>query len=135
MHWVTVTTPRLHRVLVPDAGDSALDELRCELAVLGRDGQQLDAGDRLRSAALVDVHVRRLGADHRLPRATHGAQRQHVRRAAGEHEERARARPEVLGEHRFDERRVVVVPVSERVADVDTRDRREDVGMDRGRVV
>ena len=122
-------------MLVADPRDPALDELGRQLSVLGLHRQQLDAGDRLGRAALVDVHVRDLRADHRLPRAARGTQRQHVGSAAGEHEERAGGVAEVLGEHRLDALCVVVMAVAERVPDVGAGDRRENVGMDRCRVV
>ena len=50
-------------------------------------GQQLDAADPLRRAALVGVDVRGLGADHRPPARRHALQREHVRAGAVEHRE------------------------------------------------
>ena len=126
---------RLHRVLVADPRDPALDRLRGQLAVGARRQQQLEPGDRLRRPALVDVQVRGVGADHGLEAPARGAQRHHVRAGPVEHEERARVLAERPRHPRLDRERVVVVPVPERVPGVHARDRREDVGVDRGRVV
>jgi len=59
-------------VLVADPIDPVLGELGRQLAVGRRDGEQLDPGDRLGRAALVDVDVRGLGADRPLPRPAGG---------------------------------------------------------------
>src|SRR5690606_17589890 len=57
-----------HRaVLVVPAVRLPVDQLGGELAVRGRHGEQLDAADPLRGAALVHVDVGALGADHRAP--------------------------------------------------------------------
>src|SRR3712207_8582359 len=60
---------RSDRVLVAHPHEAAAHELRRELAVGRRDGQQLDPGHRLGRAALVDVEVRdrkstRLNSSH-----------------------------------------------------------------------
>ena len=72
-----------------------------ELAVLGRDGEQLGAREPLRRSAFVDVHVRRLGADHRLVRAREGVDRGDVRAAAVEDEERPCPVAEMAAEQRL----------------------------------
>ena len=60
--------PRLHVVLVADADDGAAHQLRRQLAVGGRQIDELAAGEALRRAALVHVDVRGLGADDGLER-------------------------------------------------------------------
>ena len=52
----------------------------------------------LRGAALVDVHVGDVGADHRLERAGEGVDRGDVGAGAVEDEERARLGAEVLAD-------------------------------------
>ena len=59
---------RLDAVLVAAVRLPAPQVVGAELAVLGGDGEQLGAGEPLGRAALVDVHVGDVGADH-APRA------------------------------------------------------------------
>jgi hypothetical protein len=56
----------LDEVVVAAAALPTPDVVGGELAVLGGDGEQLRARDPLRRPALVDVHVRGLGAHHSL---------------------------------------------------------------------
>ena len=44
-----------------------VDEFRGEQAIGRGDGPQLEPGDLLGSATLVDIHVRGLSADHGFP--------------------------------------------------------------------
>ena len=127
--------PRLDRMLVADALDQAIDRVRCEPAVAGRGGEQLDPRDRLRRAALVDVQVGGLRADHRLPGPAGGAQREHVGGGPAPHRVRAGLLAELFAEAALDRSGQLVVAVAVHVADVGARDRREHVWVDRRRVV
>ena len=62
--------------------------------------QQLDAGDALGRAALVDVHVGDVGADDGLVRRGERVDREDVGAGAVEDEERRRGLAEVLAEAR-----------------------------------
>ena len=126
---------RLRAVLVAPAPRLAVDELGRELAVVGRDGQELDAGDPLGSAALVDVDVRGGCRDHGAPAGEHRLQPDDVRAGAVEDRERLDALAEVLDEDLLQPRGVLVLAVGDLVAVVGGGDRGEHLGMDAGVVV
>ena len=87
---------RLGAVLVAPAPRLAVDELGRELAVVGRHGQELDAGDPLGRAALVDVDVSGGCRDHGAPARQHRLQPDDVGSGAVEHRERLDAFAEVV---------------------------------------
>ena len=89
---------RLGGVLVADPGEPLGDQLRGELAVGRRGGQELDPRDPLGRPALVDVEVGGLGADHRLVGAGERLEREHVGAGAVEDQERLGLLAEVLAE-------------------------------------
>ena len=127
--------PGLDDVLVADPHDPPVHELGGELAVGRRDGQQLDPGEGLGRAALVDVQVRALGADHALPRAQHRAQADDVGARAVEDREGGG----MLAEDGFDvglqPRGGLVGAVGGGVAVVDGGDGVQRLGQDGGVVV
>ena len=106
-----------------------------ELAVLGRDGEELDAGDALGGAALVDVHVGGLGADHGLEAAGQRVERGDVGAGSVEDGEAAGVGAEVLAEELLDALGPGVAAVGAGVALVGVGDRLEDLGVDAGVVV
>ena len=105
----------------------AADQAGGELAVGGLDREQLDAGDPLRRAALVDVQVRGRGADDRLVGAGESVDRGDVGAGAVEDQERLGLLAEVLAKALARGGRVVVVAVGDDVAVVGGGDRREDL--------
>ena len=121
-------------VLVADADERAAHELRRELAVGGRQVDELAAGEALRRAALVHVDVRGLGADDGLEGPQHGGQRGDV--AAGAVEDREGLDvAEELAHALLQRERPVVVAVGGREAVVGRGDRREHGGVHAGVVV
>ena len=126
--------PGLDDVLVADPRQPPLDELGGELAVGRGHRQQLDAGHRLRGAALVDVEVRALRADHALPRPQHRPQPDDVRRRPVEDREADRACAEVLAHPLGKPRRHGIGAVGDHVPGVRGGDRLQRLG-ERGRVV
>ncbi len=126
---------RLRAVLVAPAPRLAVDELGGELAVVGRDGQQLDPGDPLGCAALVDVDVGGGCRDHGAPAREHRLQADDVRAGAVEDRERLDALAEVVREHLLQPRGVLVLAVGDLVAVVRRVDRGEHLGVDAGVVV
>lgn len=65
-------------MLVAESGHPRADVRFGQLAIAAGRGQELDTGDRLRGTPLVDVGVRALSADDRLPGAAQAAHREHV---------------------------------------------------------
>ena len=126
---------RLRAVLVAPAPRLAVDQLGGELAVVGRDVQDLDAGDPLGRAALVDVDVGGGCRDHGAPAGEHRLQPDDVRAGAVEDREGLDALAEVLGEDLLQPRGVVVLAVGDLVAVVRGGDRGEHLGVDAGVVV
>jgi hypothetical protein len=122
----------LYGVLIPAPLDSAFHELWRELAVLRAHGQELHPGDRLRGAAFIDVQMRRIGTDHRLPSTARRAQRQHVGGRPVEDDKRPRAVAEMLCEQLLDGPRPVVVAVAERMTAIGGGQRLEHGRMDPG---
>ena len=105
-----------------------LHELGRQLAVGGRQVDELAAGEALRRAALVHVDVRRLGADDGLERTHHRGQRRDV--AAGAVEDRERVDvAEDLAHALLQRQGPVVVAVGGREAAVGRGDRRENGGV------
>jgi hypothetical protein len=127
--------PRLNRVLIADARDQALGALDRELSVRVPRREQLDARYHLGRAALVDVQVRRVGADRGLPALAAGAQGEHIGPGAVEHQERPHLLAEMLSEARLHGLGPRVVPVAVGVAHVETGDRLEHGRMHGRRVV
>jgi hypothetical protein len=125
----------LDDVLVADPHEPRLDELRRQLAVGRRDGQQLDPGERLRGAALVDVQVRALGAHDTLPGAQHRAQADDVRAGAVEDREDVGFGAERLAHARAQPRGHLVGAIGDGVPVVGGGDRRQRLGQDGGIVV
>jgi hypothetical protein len=126
---------RLDRVLVADARDQGLYRLRAQLAVLGGDGQELHAGDRLRGAALIHVHMGRVGTDDRVPGPAGGAETEDVGPAAAPDGIGLRLRPEVLGETLVQPLCERIMTVAEGVALIGLRDRLQHLRVDGGRVI
>ena len=115
-------------MLVAEAGEPGAQELRCQLAVGRRHVHELGSGDPLRGAALVDVDVRRLRADHRLERPQHGREGRDV--AAGTVEDRKHLNvAEQLAQPPAQPGRPLVVAVGTRPALVGGGDRLEDGGV------
>ena len=86
----------LRGVLVADPGEPLRDQLRGELPVGSRGGQELHPRDPLGRPALVDVEVRGLGADHGLVGAGERLEREDVGAGAVEDQERLGLLAEVL---------------------------------------
>ena len=120
-------------VLVAEADEPRAQQLRRQLAVRRRHVDQLGAGDALRGAALVDVDVRRLGADHGLVRPQDGGERGDVAAGAVEDGERLDV-AEQLPQAAPQAGRPKVVAVGRRPAAVGGCERLHDGGM-RSRVV
>src|SRR5690606_20221253 len=122
-------------VLVSPAPRLAVDQLGGELAVLGGDGQQLEASDALGRAALVDVDVRGGCRDHGAPARQHRLQCGDVRAGSVEHRERLHTLTEVLREDLLQPLGVLVLAVGDLVTVVGSCDGSEDLGVDAGVVV
>ncbi len=107
-----------------------VDQLGGELAQRGRDGQQLQAANPLGSSALVDVDVRGLGADDRIPSLCHRLQRDDV--GAGPVEDRVcrGIATEVLLEDALQALGIDVGAVGHLVPTVGPGDGLEDFGVD-----
>ena len=88
-----------HRpVLVVPAPRLPVDQLGRELAVRRRHGEQLEPAHPLGRAALVDVDVRGLGADHRAPAVGDRLKRNHIRAGAVEDREGLGGSAEVVAD-------------------------------------
>ena len=114
----------LGAVLVAVPPRLQVDQLGGELAVRGGHGEQLQPTHLLRRAALVDVDVRGLGADHRLPPVGHRLQRDDVGAGPVEDGVRRRAAAEVRAEQVLQPRGVDVRAVADLVPAVGGGDRR-----------
>ena len=112
-------------VVVAAAGLPAAEVVGRELPVLGGDGVELGAGDPLGCAALVDVHVRGVGADHRLEAARERVEGGDVGPGPVEDGEVAGVRTEVGAEELLDPLRPRVAAIGTHVALVRGGDRSE----------
>ena len=126
---------RLDVVRIADAVQLPEHVGRRELPVLDRDVDQLAAREALEGAALVDVEMRELWADHRLVRSQRGGERDHVRPGSVPAEEYARVRTQLGAEGALDARRTRIVAVTRDVSGVGRGERGQHVGMDAGIVV
>src|SRR5215469_4251075 len=75
---------RLHAMLIAAASQPGCYQLGSQLAVRGRYREQLAPEYALCRSALVDIQVRRLGADHSLVGPDHEAKAEDIGRSAGE---------------------------------------------------
>ena len=125
----------LDDMLVADAHDPPRHQLGRELAVRRRHGEQLDAAHHLGRAALVDVQVRALGADHALPGAQHGPQADDVRARAVEDGEGDRVGTEVRPDLGLQPRGPLVGAIRRGVTVVGGSDGIQRFGQDGGVVV
>ena len=121
-------------VLVAEADEPAAQQLRRELAVRGRDVHQLGPDDTLDRAALVDVDVRSLSADHRLEGTQHGRECSDVAAGPVEHGEGLRP-AEHLPQPVAKALRPLIVSVGARPSFVGGDNRREHLRMRPGVVV
>ena len=103
--------------------------------MLGGDGEQLGAGEPLGRAALVDVHVGDVGADHRLVRSGERVDRGDVGAAAVEDAEPARLGAEMLAKELLGARGPGVGAVAAGVAVVGAHEGLEHLGVSAGVVV
>ena len=126
---------RLDAVLVAAVRLPAPQVVGAELAVLGGDGEQLGAGEPLGRAALVDVHVGDVGADHRLVGSGERVDRGDVGAAAVEDAEPARLGAEMLAKELLGARGPVVGAVAAGVAVVGGHEGLEHLGVSAGVVV
>ena len=84
---------RLCGVHVAEPVEFLFDQIETNFAVLvGRNGEQTNAGDGLRRRRFVADHVRHIGADHRVERLRAGENGEDVGARAVEHEKNARRR-------------------------------------------
>jgi len=126
---------RLRAVLIAPAPRLAVDELRGELAVVGRHGQQLHPAHALGRSALVDVDVGGGRRDHGPPSRKHRLQADDVRSRAVEDGEGLDLFAEAAAEHLLQARGVLILAVGDLMPLVRRGDGREHFGVDAGVVV